>query len=242
MGYWDYEEPYWEPSEADELFDEMKSKLINAAKSSLKSDMESLKSRNEYLEKRNRELEQRERTVNQKERDLEYKSDNLHREVEREFYKTAIEDVFKDALEESTLWFADNKPHTRPKCDRCNDDREWVLTWPNGEKVTKRCDCAAPDYWCEPQETLLTFLKYRICNSDYPSDRYYRLEKSYNAVKSIRYDYDSYNEFRIQFVYDKFDDDVLEKRKQLNYNCSIGFRSKEECQKYCDWLNDQKKG
>lgn len=53
MSYWDYDEPVWEPSEADELFDEMKSKLVEAAKASLKNDMESLKRRNEYLEKRN---------------------------------------------------------------------------------------------------------------------------------------------------------------------------------------------
>lgn len=52
MSYWDYDEPVWEPSEADELFDEMKSKLVEAAKASLKNDMESLKRRNEYLEKR----------------------------------------------------------------------------------------------------------------------------------------------------------------------------------------------
>lgn len=45
MSYWDYEEPMWEPSEADELFDEIKSKPIGAAKDSLKSDMESLKRR-----------------------------------------------------------------------------------------------------------------------------------------------------------------------------------------------------
>ena len=28
MSYWDYEEPVWEPSEADELFDEIKTKLM----------------------------------------------------------------------------------------------------------------------------------------------------------------------------------------------------------------------
>lgn len=32
MSYWDYDEPVWEPSEADELFDEMKSKLVEAEK------------------------------------------------------------------------------------------------------------------------------------------------------------------------------------------------------------------
>lgn len=111
MGYWDYDEPVWEPSEADELFNELKSKLVDAAKVSLKSDMESLKSRNEYLEKRNKYLEDKAHSVDQKEHDIEYKSRNLRREVEKEFYKAAIEDIFKDMIEKSQLWFAKNKPH-----------------------------------------------------------------------------------------------------------------------------------
>lgn len=45
MGYWDYDEPVWEPSEADEIFDELKAKLVDAAKDSLKSEMETLYSR-----------------------------------------------------------------------------------------------------------------------------------------------------------------------------------------------------
>lgn len=118
MSYWDYDEPVWEPSEADELFDEMKSKLVEAAKASLKNDMESLKRRNEYLEKRNKELEEKAQEVSRKESDLKYKEQNLRREVEKEFYKTAIEDMFKDALEKSQLWFAYNKPHEKPKCDK----------------------------------------------------------------------------------------------------------------------------
>jgi hypothetical protein len=239
MGYWDYEEPYWEPGESDELFDEMKSKLIDAAKASIKSDMESLKSRNEYLENRNRELEQRERAVDQKERDLGYKADNLRREVEREFYKTAIEDIFKDAIEESTLWFADRKPHTRPKCDLCDEDRKWTHIWPNGEEVHRQCDCATLDYWYEPQESMLAALKYKVRDSNYPSERYYRLDKSHNVVKSNWYDDYSYSDFRIQFVYDQFCDDVITQHKKLGYGARIGFKAKEECQKYCDWLNNK---
>ena len=162
MSYWDYDEPAWEPSEADELFDEIKSKLINAAKDSIKSNMEYLKDQNEYLSKRATELESKEREVAQREETVKYKEYNLRREVEREFYKIAIEDLFKDALEESALWFADNKPHEKPKCDKCNADREWVLTWPDGKTTKKRCECANPDYWYEPQETWIQTLKYKV--------------------------------------------------------------------------------
>lgn len=240
MGYWYYEEPYWEPSEADELFDEIKSKLIDSAKTSIKSDIESLKARNEYLESRNKELEKKVYEVAQKERDLEYKADNLRREVEKEFYKTAIEDLFKEALEESVVWFADHKPHARQKCDKCDADRNWVLRWPNGEASTRQCDCAKYDYWYEPQESHIQVLKYKIKDSRYPSERYYRLEKSYQNTGSSRYEDYSYNDFRIQFVYDNFCDDVIEKHEQLRYGQRIGFKNKEECQKYCGWLNKKK--
>lgn len=237
MSYWDYDEPMWEPSEADELFDELKSKLVDAAKASLKSDMESLKSRNEYLEKRNKELENKAWAVEQKEHDIEYKAQNLRREVEKEFYKTAIDDLFKDVLEKSQLWFADNKPHEKPKCDKCDENRNWVLIWPDGTTTSKRCACSQPDYWYEPEETWIDTLKYKIKDSNYPSEKYYRLNKSYQYTgDSRRSDY-SYEDFGIQFVYDKFCDDVIEKHKQLGYGKKIGFKSKEECQKYCDWLN-----
>lgn len=236
MNYWDYDEPVWEPSEADELFNELKSKLVNAAKVSLKSDMDSLKSRNEYLEKRNKDLEDKAHSVDQKEHDIEYKSRNLRREVEKEFYKAAIEDIFKDMIEKSQLWFAKNKPHEKPKCDKCDENRNWVLTWPNGEKVTKKCDCANPDYWYEPEEAWIDTLRYRIKDSNYQSERYYRLDKTYDYIGG-KYDDYSYADFGIQFVYDKFCDDVIVKHKQLGYGKKIGFKSKEECQKYCDWLN-----
>lgn len=36
MNYWDYDEPVWEPSEADELFNELKSKTCRCSKSFFK--------------------------------------------------------------------------------------------------------------------------------------------------------------------------------------------------------------
>lgn len=239
MSYWDYDEPVWEPSEADELFDELKSKLVDAAKASLKNDMESLKSRNAYLEKRNKELEDKAREVSRKESALEYKTQNLRREVEKEFYKTAIDDIFKDVLEKSQLWFANNKPHEKPKCDKCDENRNWVLTWPDGTTTSKKCTCSQPDYWYEPQETWIDYIRYIVKDSNYQSERYYRLDKSYQYTGDSRWNDYSYADFGIQFVYDKFCDDVIEKREQLGYGKKIGFKSKEECQRYCDWLNER---
>lgn len=237
MGYWDYEEPEWEPSEADDLFDEIKQKLIDSAKSSIKADIENLKTRNNYLEKRNKELENKAWVVEQKEHDIEYKAQNLRREVEREFYKTAIDDLFKDATEQSQLWFATNKPHERPKCDKCDENRKWVLTWPDGTTTSKKCTCSQLDYWYEPEEIWIENIRYTVKDSKYQSERYYRLDKSYQRMPNSMCDDYSYQDFCVQFVYDKFCDDVIEKKEQLGYGKKIGFKSKEECQKYCDWLN-----
>ena len=46
-----------------------------------------------------------------------------------------------------------------------------------------------------------------------------------------------YGDFKILHITDAFDDNTLELRKTLSYGEKIGFKTKEECQKFCDWLN-----
>lgn len=236
MGYWDFEEPVWEPSEADDLFDEIKQKLIDSAKSSLKNDMESLITRNNYLEKRNKELEDREQSLNQKERELEYKSKDIRGAVEREFYKTAVEDVFRDALNKSHIWVAQSVAHKKPKCNLCDENRQWSAIWPDGTISNKKCTCAIPEYWFEPTELIANLLRYTYQDSDNVSYRHYNLNRTYTAVGDKWNDY-SYAEFSVIAVFDNFCDDVLTIHDKLGYEKYIGFTSKEECQKYCDWLN-----
>lgn len=111
------------------------------------------------------------------------------------------------------------------------------MTWPDGTTTSKSCTCSQPEYWYEPEEAWIESLRYRVNDANYPSERYYRLDKSYQCTGDSRWNDYSYKDFGIQFVYDKFCDDVIEKREQLTYGKDIGFTSKEECQKYCDWLN-----
>lgn len=244
MSYWDYEEPMWEPSEADELFGEIKSKLIDAAKSSIKADIESLTSENEYLKKRNKELEKQACEVSQKERDLQYKAENLIREVKNEFYSAAIDELFKERIENIDVWFAENTPHTQPKCEYCDDDRVLRHTFHNGKIVSTPCDCAKNIYYYEPALATLQTLIYRVKPSKYISERKYYMydSKSYKPTNSWNYDDYSWAEFRILHIVDYFDDHTVQLHNDKTYNEKLGFKTKEECQKYCDWLNEQKKG
>lgn len=236
MSYWDYDEPMWEPSEADDLFGEIKQKLVDAAKDSIKTDIENLKKRNSYLEKRNKELEDREYSVDLKERELEYKSRDIRNVVEREFYKKVVEDVFKDALNKSHIWVAQNIAHEKQKCDLCDENRQWTTTWPDGTVSHKTCTCAIPEYQYEPVELIIDSLRYTYQDGNSTSNRYYNLSKTYTAIGNKWNDY-SYAEFNVMFIFDSFCNDVLVARDKLGYQKYIGFRSKEECQKYCDWLN-----
>lgn len=244
MGYWDYDEPYWEPSEADILFDEIKDKLIDAAKDSLKSDMESLKLRNEYLEKRNRELEKKISQVEQKERDLNYKAENLKREVEKEFYAKNVQDIFEEWLNHAEVWYAEAIPYDRPKCNLCNEERKWVVEFPDGSTTYKDCTCNKKDYVYEPrisQSTWSKFHKTKIAESIWGDKCRVYLSSSYQPNKEYAASYDCYSEFHIERVFERFNDETIEYHKNKRYGERLAFESKEECQKYCNWLNEERK-
>jgi hypothetical protein len=239
MECWDYDEPMWEPSEADKLFDEMIAKLMDAAKSSIKSEMEALKSQNEYLRNRIAELEAKAHDVRQKELDLEYKAKNLRKEVENEFYETAIDKLFKDRIENVDVWFAELKSHIGPKCKLCNDERMLVHTFPNGQSASTHCDCSKIVYCYEPSIATLKILEYHVKPSRYASERKYYMYDSRSYKPNSCYD-DNHVDFRILHIVENFDDNVTELYKSLGYSEKLGFKTQEECMKYCAWRNEQK--
>lgn len=244
MSYYDYDEPYWEPSEADELFDEIKDKLIDSAKSSLKNDMDMLRSENTYLKKRNEELEKKIYEVEQKERELDYKEKNLKREVEKEFYAKNVRDVFEEWLNHAEVWYAENIPYDRPKCNLCNENRQWVLEFPDGSIINKYCTCNQKDYVYEPrisQSVWSKFHKTKVKESILGDKCRVYLKSSYEPNKEYADAYDCYCEFRIDRVFETFTDEAIEYHKNKQYGERLAFESKEECQKYCDWLNEERK-
>ena len=67
------------------------------------------------------------------------------------------------------------------------------------------------------------------------------MSRSYIPSKnsSCRDEY-SYNEFKLYQIVDEFNDSTIELHEAKEYGTKIGFKTKEECQKYCDWLNTKK--
>ena len=243
MGYYD-DEFYWEPSEADILFEEIKNKIIDTAKDSLKSEIESLKSENAYLKKCNNEFKKKISEIEQKERDLKYKAENLEREVKEEFYKKHIQDVIEEWLEKAEVWYAEDIPYDKPKCNLCDENREWSYTFPDGYVAKRMCTCNYKNYVYEPrlsEAPSAKFHKTYVKESRWGHEVRAYLRKSYQPNRDFAEAYDCYGEFYIDKVFDQFDEDTKEYHKNKRYGERLAFKDKNECQKYCDWLNKQRK-
>lgn len=240
MGYYEYDTGYYEPSEADVFFDEMKEKFREYLNDDVKAELVSYEKHNkdlqERLDKATQELQQLKLEKNK----AAWSRETIRREVVDEFYNTAIDALFQSRIENIDVWFADNVPHEQPKCEYCNDERVRVYTFPDGFEMRQRCSCEHFIYSYEPKLATRQTLQYRVKPSKYNSERKYYMAdwKAYDP--NNRYTDYGYSDFKILHIVNVFDENTIELRDTLSYGEKIGFKTKEECQKYCDWLNTKR--
>jgi len=240
MDYDDYE-GYYEPSEVDQLVEEFKDKIREHLLPNIQEEINRLNKENNDLKNKNEEYRKRESEISNKERDLKYKAENLKREVEKEFYQSNIGDTLKDYIDKAEVWFADQKGFPKEKCSLCNDKRKLVANFPNGKTTETNCDCSNLVHIFVPETSELSLIKFNKRDSQYQSDRKFYLSRSYVPSKNSSYrDEYSYNEFKLYQIVDEFNGSTIELHETKEYNTKIGFKTKEECQKYCDWLNTKK--
>ena len=238
--YQDFDD-YYDPSEGELFFDEMKEKFREILREDVNSELSRLTKENAELRKIVKEYNDKKMELTRRERDIQYKEDNLKRDVEREFYSKTMDEVFEHLLEDSEVWYAEYVPHEKPKCDLCDEERQMIATYPNGEIVKKQCDCAKPTYVYEPVISVNKQIKFhKAYKPRYSDHKKCYFTKNYKPNKDYAEAYDYYSEFRIENIYDEFNDDVKEYHEAKRYGEKVAFRNKEACQKYCDWLNEQK--
>ena len=232
---------YYDPSEGELFFDEMKEKFREILREDVNSELSRLTKENAELRKIVKEYNDKKMELTRRERDVQYKEDNLKRDVEREFYSKTMDEVFEHLLEDSEVWYAERVPHEKPKCDLCNEEREMIATYPNGEVVKKQCDCAKPTYVYEPVISENKQIKFhKAYKPRYSDHKKCYFTKNHKPNKDYAEAYDYYSEFRIENIYDEFNDDVKEYHEAKRYGEKVAFKNEEACQKYCDWLNEQK--
>ena len=232
---------YYDPSEGELFFDEMKEKFREILREDVNSELSRLTKENAELRKIVKEYNDKKMELTRRERDVQYKEDNLKRDVEREFYSKTMDEVFEHLLEDSEVWYAEYIPHEKPKCDLCDEERQMVATYPNGEIVKKQCDCAKPTYVYEPVLSVNKQIKFhKAYKPRYSDHKKCYFTKNHEPNKDYAEAYDYYSEFRIENIYDEFNDDVKEYHEAKRYGEKVAFKNEEACQKYCDWLNEQK--
>lgn len=232
---------YYEPSEGEMFFDEMKEKFREILREDVNTELSRLTKENAELRKTVKEYNDKKMELARRERDIQYKEDNFKRDVEREFYSKTMDEVFEHLLEDSEVWYAEYVPHEKPKCDLCDEERQMVATYPNGEIVKKQCDCAKPTYVYEPVISVNKQIKFhKAYKPRYSDHKKCYFTKNYEPNKDYAEAYDYYSEFRIENIYDEFNDDVKEYHEAKRYGEKVAFKNEEACQKYCDWLNEQK--
>lgn len=230
---------YYEPSEGEMFFDEMKEKFREILREDVNTELSRLTKENAELRKTVKEYNDKKMELARRERDIQYKEDNLKRDVEREFYSKTIEDVFEQLLEDSEVWYAEHVPHEKPKCELCDEERQMIAIYPNGEVVKKQCDCARPTYIYEPVISVNKQIKFhKAWKPRYSDHKKCYFTKNHKPNKDYAEAYDYYSEFRIENIYDEFNEDVKVYHEAKRYGEKVAFRNKEACQKYCDWLNE----
>lgn len=203
-------------------------------KEKLKKKIKSLNSRISFLENKLKTFEDIEREYDDfldKKRKLEKEIEYTKTYLKDEFLHQTLNDVFYDLRRlhyAEPLYVIGYEFVERPKCSLCDEKRNRTIVDENGSKYIVKCKCASPK-------------KTHIVKEGKP---FYQLLKKPNDNKVFiilddlmpedgTYLYITKENGRI---IDKFDENNLPKAKE-----KVFFTSKEEAQKYVDYLNGKEK-
>lgn len=216
-----YENDFYEDcGEFDVLIDEFKKSLMNKIKQEFLDEMESIKRKNIELQEVKDNWESIKSEYHQKEMLLASEKSNFKNELRSAKLSELLED------RKFVMYKADSKYTKRPKCNLCDDNRQLRYTTPLGKNAMEACTCAIQDVHYYPSEHVC--YEFRLDNFDRKLKIFY---------KKMQYDDRGIEYFEgetrsVENIYNKsmeFD--------SLGYYNNIFFDNKDDCQKYCDWLN-----
>lgn len=206
---------YREPSEFEEEIEKLKAALASSVQQKFLDEMDALRRENELLRDFRDEKEAYDRELAQAKAQYEAK----RREAEMQANRKKLKDLL--ALFSVTGYRVWTNYVQGPKCDKCDKDRKIHYVSPAGRKMTEDCTCAVQTPIYSPKEVSLV--------SFYASDK---LSSMYFERESEDRDYDRYD--MCAELYDRHEDITFEKINKYR----VVFLKMEDCQRYCDWLNE----
>lgn len=218
MSYYEDYGDYYEPSLADEIFEEAKMKLEQALKKEFAEKIQEA----EKILKRQDEIEAklftRECNLNRRERELESK----FRDIENEFAKKKLGE-FMAILQKylgQTYYEVNRYGELKPKCDSCNDDRKLEIKMPDGSIARIDCSCKRYVYRYGVKEKEM--LRVHIKKDGRQQKVWLEYQDGSNETNSLY----------TTSIYEKFED-----VKDKNSSYKVFYTNKEEAQKHADYLN-----
>jgi hypothetical protein len=120
MSYYD-EEFYYEPTEFDLMFNELKGNLTKSIKDEYITEMERLRKENAELQEVKINFDNIKNDYDRKKRELEYEYQNLKSNVRRERLNELLKDL------EVELYTVGSTSKSKPKCNKCDEKRRISL-------------------------------------------------------------------------------------------------------------------
>lgn len=216
MYYDDYNDFYDEPSEFEQQVDEFKNSLLKAVKQEYIEEMEKLKKENEELQEVKKNFEKIKSDYREKERELKLNEST----IERRMRNARLSELMED---KKVIMYQANWKYMRvPKCNKCDDYRKVHFKSPSGKDTSEECECAK------------RYASYRV-------DEYiaYEFKLNNNKIMSVWYRLNGSSDDEYFSSDSKYADYIYNQDmeyKDINAYRTF-FKSKEDCQKYCDWLN-----
>ena len=224
--YWDeeYDDYFEEENEScnmmDSIFNDIKEKFYERLKDDVKQKIKDLEEENKYL--------------NEKANNLEHELNKYVKEksdIRLEVNRAKLEDLFKEVGMVDVLYHPSYNFAYKRKCDNCDADRRIHYKTPRGKDATELCECAEYKKMYYPVECELV----RFCRNTWRSDK--NEHPMFLWFEEVNYDKDEFkNEHIVNHIYNNEPYEELWK-KFGEYSGGLYFKSKEECQGYCDWLS-----
>ena len=215
---YEYEDFYREPSEFEMQVDELKQSLLKSVKENFVEEMDRLRAENNELQEVKKNFEQIKREYEVKANQLEYERKDLVNKVRRERLTVLMEQF------QVVMYSVGYEYKVRQKCDKCNERRVIPYITPLGKQQYEDRDC---------KKKITVYVPKEFTCSEFRVDRH-------DGTKVTAW----FKQYE-----DNGDGFTLSSSTHLktNYNDSMRFedvdrygtffRTIEDCQRFCDWMN-----
>jgi hypothetical protein len=214
-----YDDYFDDIEEFDKKIDEFKQSLINAVKQEYQEEIERLRKENSELQGIKNRMEE----IEQEHKNAIIRLKNKERESDRKSLKELLDST------KLIMYKPTQKYEEKPKCEKCNDNRQIEYTSPSGKIQYESCVCGERNIVFVPSEIMRCEFRQQW-RGDKLIVWYKPIEKNDDHVCIAEFGYSN--------VYKLYNGTTP--YEEVGYY-DVMFKSIEDCQKYCDWLNEKNK-